>query len=242
MSTATATAPGVPASRSSADEDPRRVARGEPVDTIDGAPVHRWGQAPAYLQTQTQLGESRLKLADGQQPLAYIRTRKFGDVALYDPAAAKKMRPLPSSTKKKMEARRTCPTCKEVRKYVVRGPKCNACWNEEQRAPATPQRPDLHGVRGGTRAAVPAAHGPMCALPRGAGGGEAGQCGALDGVRHHLPGAGLLGEDGQQGRGDPLEEGQPVRLLAAAVVPAMRGTGRTGTRRSCPARPRGPGG
>ncbi|MFJ2008455.1 exonuclease domain-containing protein [Streptomyces chartreusis] len=134
MSTATVTAPGVPASRSSADEDPGRVARGEPVDTIDGAPVHRWGQAPAYLQTQTQLGESRLKLADGQQPLAYIRTRKFGDVALYDPAAAKKMRPLPSSTKKKMEARRTCPTCKKVRKYVVHGQKCNVCWNEEQRA------------------------------------------------------------------------------------------------------------
>lgn len=133
MSTATATAPGVPASRSSADEDPGRLARGEPVDTIDGAPVHRWGQAPAYLQTQTQLGESRLKLADGQQPLAYIRTRKHGDIALYDPAAAVKMRPLSALQRRKMTARRTCQECGEVGERPLHGP-CGACRRRAQLA------------------------------------------------------------------------------------------------------------
>ncbi|MDX2843245.1 3'-5' exonuclease [Streptomyces ipomoeae] len=134
MSTATETAaPGVPASRTSADQDPRRVARGEPVDTEDGVPVYIWGQAPAGLQTKTQLAESRLKLSPGQLPLAYVRHRKHGDFALYDPAAAVKMRPLPSATKKKMEARRTCPECGQVRKHIV-WRVCSACMYRAEMA------------------------------------------------------------------------------------------------------------
>ncbi|WP_406730000.1 3'-5' exonuclease (plasmid) [Streptomyces sp. GD-15H] len=134
MSTATATAPGVPASRSSTDEAPGRVARGKPVDTEDGVAVYIWGQAPAGLQTQTQLAAARLRLSEGQLPLAYLRHRKHGDFALYDPAAAVKMRALPSSTKKKMEARRTCPTCGKVRKHIVRGRACSVCRNAAELA------------------------------------------------------------------------------------------------------------
>ncbi|NED06001.1 3'-5' exonuclease, partial [Streptomyces sp. SID6648] len=40
--------------------------------------------------------------------------------------AAEKMRPLPSSTKAKMLARRTCSECGKVRKVILRGP-CSAC-------------------------------------------------------------------------------------------------------------------
>jgi hypothetical protein len=122
----------IPASRT--EPDPGRVARGEPRDHIDGVPVFGWGQAPPYLRTKTQLGEDRLKLAEGQAPLAYIRTRKYGDVALYDPAGAEKMPPLASSVKARMAERRTCPECGKVRKHIVRGKHCSACENKAYEA------------------------------------------------------------------------------------------------------------
>ncbi|MEU6902966.1 3'-5' exonuclease [Streptomyces virginiae] len=137
MSTATTarTAGTVPASRESADQAPDRVPRGEPYGFTDGLPVYRWGQAPAYLQTQTQLGQARLKLADGQPVLAYLYLRKHDlEVPLYDPAAAVKMRPLSSTVKKRMEAARTCPECGKVREHRLNGRPCSQCWHKAQLA------------------------------------------------------------------------------------------------------------
>ncbi len=106
--------------------DPDRAARGTPTGEVDGVPVYGWGGAPAYLRTVTQLGEKRLKLADGQQPLAYVDSRKFGRLSLYDPAAAVKMKPLTGKQKLAREARRTCKKCGKVREYVVVGD-CQVC-------------------------------------------------------------------------------------------------------------------
>ncbi|MEU3084544.1 hypothetical protein ABZ697_30055 [Streptomyces albidoflavus] len=41
------------------------MPRGKPYGFTDGLPVYRWGQAPAYLQTQTQLGQARLTVQGG---------------------------------------------------------------------------------------------------------------------------------------------------------------------------------
>ncbi|MDX3298689.1 hypothetical protein PV569_34055 [Streptomyces scabiei] len=116
----------IPSSRT--EVDPARVAKGKPLDHTAGVPVYGWGQAPPYLRTKTQLAADRLNVTEEQEkaPLAYVRTRDYGDVPLHDPAAAVKMRPLPSSTKAKMEARRTCRECGQVRKVILRGP-CSAC-------------------------------------------------------------------------------------------------------------------
>ncbi|MCZ0984025.1 3'-5' exonuclease [Streptomyces diastatochromogenes] len=126
MSTTTAAEAEIPASR--AEADPSRVAKGQPLARIAGVPVYGWGQAPPYLRTKTQLAEDRLNTTEEQEkaPLAYIRTRDYGDVPLHDPAAAVKMKPLPASTKAKMAARRTCSECGKVRKVILRGP-CSAC-------------------------------------------------------------------------------------------------------------------
>ncbi|GAA2110795.1 3'-5' exonuclease [Streptomyces synnematoformans] len=130
MSSTTAAAE-VPASRTEAD--PERVARAEPCGHVGEVSVYGWGQAPPYLRTQTQLGGERLKLADGQQPLAYLRTRDYGDVPLYDLAGAVKMKPLGSKTKAAMRRRRTCPQCGKVRTYVVRR-QCDVCNRRAQQA------------------------------------------------------------------------------------------------------------
>ncbi|ATL88746.1 hypothetical protein SMALA_8600 (plasmid) [Streptomyces malaysiensis subsp. malaysiensis] len=119
VSTTTAeTTEQIPSSRT--EPDPARVAKGEPRAHIGGLPVYGWGQAPPYLRTQTQL-------AKDQPVLAYIRTRKYGDIPLYDPESAEKMRPLPSATKATMAKRRTCPECGTVRQHIVRGKQCSAC-------------------------------------------------------------------------------------------------------------------
>ncbi|MFD5236037.1 exonuclease domain-containing protein [Streptomyces tendae] len=127
MSTTTATEAEIPASRTEAD--PARVAKGKPLDHTAGVPVYGWGQAPPYLRTKTQLAADRLNTTEEQEraPLAYVRTRDYGDVPLHDPAAAVKMKPLPSSTKAKMAARRTCPECGTVCKVVLHGRPCSAC-------------------------------------------------------------------------------------------------------------------
>jgi hypothetical protein len=125
----------VPAARGGDEqEDPERVARGEPIRHDDGVPVYGSGQAPAYLRSKTQLAGERLKLAEGQRPEAYVVTRDYGDVALYDPKGAVKMRPLPSSTKAKMAARRTCRECGKVRKEILKGRPCTVCRERAARA------------------------------------------------------------------------------------------------------------
>ncbi|MFM9449129.1 exonuclease domain-containing protein [Streptomyces acidiscabies] len=135
MSTTTATAGAeqIPSGRT--ESDPARVAKGEPRDHIAGVPVYGWGQAPPYLRTKTQLAANRLNVTAAQEaaPLAYIRTRDYGDVPLYDPAGAEKMRPLPSSIKAKMAARRTCPECGKVRKAVLNGRTCSVCRDRKAR-------------------------------------------------------------------------------------------------------------
>jgi hypothetical protein len=132
MSTTTAAEAEIPASRTEAD--PSRVAKGQPLAHIAGVPVYGWGQAPPYLRTKTQLAADRLNTTEEQEkaPLAYIRTRDYGDVPLHDPAAAVKMKPLPSSTKAKMAARRTCSECGKVGKVILRGP-CSACRDRAER-------------------------------------------------------------------------------------------------------------
>jgi hypothetical protein len=115
------------------ETNPERVARSDPRWHRDGVPVYGWGQAPAYLRTKTQLGEQRLNLAEGQAPLAYLWTRKLGEVPLYDPAAAVKMRPLPASTKATMERRRTCTECGQVRPVILHGRPCSACRDRARR-------------------------------------------------------------------------------------------------------------
>ncbi|MFI5987117.1 exonuclease domain-containing protein [Streptomyces sp. NPDC051555] len=128
MSSTTTVTERVPSSRT--ETDLGQVAREAPRDHIGGVPVYGWGKAPGHLRTQTQLGEVRLKLAEGQLPLAYLRLRKHGDVPLYDPAGAEKMTPLASAVKARMEKRRTCPECGTVRPYIVRGKRCSSCENK----------------------------------------------------------------------------------------------------------------
>jgi hypothetical protein len=123
-----AAAAPVPQARASADEHRDRLARGKPLEHRDGVPVYASGQAPEYLRTKTGLRQERRKPAVDQQPGAYIYTRWYGDlVALYDPAAAVKMRPLGSAVKKAMESRRTCPECGKVRQHIVRYGQCRIC-------------------------------------------------------------------------------------------------------------------
>lgn len=112
-----------------------REARGKPVGAKDGVPVYASGDAPAYLRTLSGLARMRLKPADGQQPLAFVYTRYYGDrVGLYDPAAAVKMKPLGSTTKRAMAARRTCPKCGIVRQHIVRHGTCGVCLLKELEA------------------------------------------------------------------------------------------------------------
>jgi Exonuclease len=107
---------------------------GEPLEFIGGVPLYRWGQAPEHLRTQTQLGGERLKVGAGQVPAGYLRTRKYGDVALYDRRFAMRMRPLPAAAKASMAARRTCPQCHRVRTEIVRGGSCPVCRLKAERA------------------------------------------------------------------------------------------------------------
>lgn len=108
MSTTTAAVTEqIPSSRT--EPDPDRVAKGKPLAHIAGVPVYGWGQAPPYLRTKTQLLHERRKLAEEQAevPLAYVRTRDYGDVPLYDPKGAARMRRLAPGTKARMAGRRT---------------------------------------------------------------------------------------------------------------------------------------
>ncbi|MFD3922861.1 exonuclease domain-containing protein [Streptomyces sp. NPDC058595] len=89
----------------------------------DDLPVYAAGDAPAHLRTKTGLREDRLKVAEGQRPVAWLRMYRsghgWGRFPLYDPADSAKMRPLSAKQKRTVQARRTCPECGEVRKYVV---------------------------------------------------------------------------------------------------------------------------
>ncbi|MFF7176822.1 exonuclease domain-containing protein [Streptomyces pseudovenezuelae] len=142
-----------------AAEDSDRIARGEPRGYIGGVPVYWWGQAPPYLRTQPQLNRKRLKLAEGQQPLAYVHTREWGDVGLYDPAEAVKMKPLASSVKARVEARRTCPRCGKVREFIVRNGRCGVCEKRDYEARLRLAARTCRGCASVRERPYPAAHG-----------------------------------------------------------------------------------
>lgn len=105
------------------------------VDT-DTLPVYKAGEAPEHLRTATQLKADRLKVADGQEPVAwlrmYLRGSGWGEFALYDPAGAVKMRPLSAEQQRAKEARRTCPECGTVCGYIVHR-QCQECAEQERR-------------------------------------------------------------------------------------------------------------
>ncbi|WP_236669913.1 3'-5' exonuclease [Streptomyces antimycoticus] len=126
MSTTTATEQ-IPPSRTETDPAPR------PREHLGSLPVYGWGRAPAHLRTQTQMASERLKLAAEQKPVAYLYIQRHGTFELYDPADAEKMRPLPSSTKAKMAARRTCPECGKVRQAILNGRTCSVCRERKAR-------------------------------------------------------------------------------------------------------------
>lgn len=90
----------------------------QPLTTRSGLPVYRSAEAPAELCTQTQLKSRRLKLSQGQQAVAYVRINRphpgAGDIPLYRPEDAAKMRPLSARQRSAMEARRTCVLCRTV--------------------------------------------------------------------------------------------------------------------------------
>ncbi|MFF4291013.1 exonuclease domain-containing protein [Streptomyces sp. NPDC001633] len=87
----------------------------QPVDRHGGIPVYRAGQAPAGLCTLRQLADQRRKLADDQNPRAYVRLtipyEGTRNVALYDPQEAAEMRPLRPAEAAAYRARRTCLIC-----------------------------------------------------------------------------------------------------------------------------------
>ncbi|WP_433860360.1 exonuclease domain-containing protein [Streptomyces kronopolitis] len=114
---------------------PRAPADGpRPIGEVDGVPVFADREAPPGLMTVRQLAERRLKVAAGQAPAAYVRTRYWYDRApLYSPAEADKMRPLSALQLRQMTARRTCPKCGDVRRRPVHG-QCADCVEREQKA------------------------------------------------------------------------------------------------------------
>ncbi|MFF4607800.1 exonuclease domain-containing protein [Streptomyces sp. NPDC001339] len=133
------------------------ACRTEPEAAPAAPKVYGWGQAPAHLRTQTQLAAERLKLAPGQKPVAYLYIQRHGQFDLYDPADAVKMKPLGSSTKAQMTARRTCPECGKVRKYPVRK-RCSVCQTKAYEAQRRREARTCWDCRTVRERPLPAAH------------------------------------------------------------------------------------
>lgn len=97
--------------------------------------VYRRDEVPEHLRTMTQLKADRLKPAEGQEPVAFVRVYRrghgWGEFPLYDPAQAAAMRPLSAKQQQAMEARRTCPECGTLRRYVVHGI-CQECVEKKR--------------------------------------------------------------------------------------------------------------
>ena len=106
-----------------------------------GLPTFPWGMAPAGLVTRRQLRAEGL--CPGGQPIAaqvMWRRRKGEAVAyLYHLAAARPKRTATpavlAALGRAMTARRTCPTCRQIREYVIprRFGECLACAPEVTR-------------------------------------------------------------------------------------------------------------
>ena len=86
-------------------------------------PVYRYRLAPAGLATRRQLRAAGLR-PGGADPVAEIRWRRGRRVAyLYDTTRALPVRPMTPGRARAlaaaMTARRTCPTCRIDRGYVI---------------------------------------------------------------------------------------------------------------------------
>jgi DNA polymerase III epsilon subunit-like protein len=124
------------------------LQRGAPLRMAGGLPVFGWGRVPEPLRTATQLRGMRLKLADGQAPLAFLYLRRHHvEVPVYDPAGAVRMRPLGSSVKRAMVSRRTCVRCGEAGDRILYGRPCTACREKEERARSRLQARTCWGCR-----------------------------------------------------------------------------------------------
>jgi hypothetical protein len=128
---------------------------------LDKLPVYERKEVPEHLQhlrTMTELKQQRLKPAEGQKPVAMLRVYRrghgWGTFPLYDPAGAAKMRPLSAKQQAAMEARRTCPECREVRGYVVYV-RCEDCRARAQREAQDRQARTCHWCRREFGAALP---------------------------------------------------------------------------------------
>jgi hypothetical protein len=113
------------------DRPPRlEVPVTESTTALDRLPVYKSGEVPEHLRTVTQLKADRLKPAEGQEPVGFVRVYRrghgWGEFPLYDPGQAAAMRPLSAKQQAAKTARRTCPRCGQVRKQVVHR-QCGAC-------------------------------------------------------------------------------------------------------------------
>ncbi|WP_086559878.1 3'-5' exonuclease [Streptomyces africanus] len=140
------------------------------TDTTTSLPVYERRDVPEqhrHLRTMTELKKDRMKPADGQEPVALLRVYRrghgWGEFPLYDPAGAVKMRPLSAKQRQAMEARRTCPECREVRGYVVYT-RCSECRARAQQEAQDRQARTCERCRREAGAALPKdVHGwPAC--------------------------------------------------------------------------------
>ena len=124
------------------DVDVDRVAGGTPLTPVKEVPVYARSEVPEHLRTMTELKADRLKPAEGQQPVAFLRVYRrghgWGRFPLYDPAGAARMRPLSARQRRNMQERRTCTGCGEVFPRPVYG-MCDPCRTREVR-----RQRDLH--------------------------------------------------------------------------------------------------
>ena len=104
-------------------------------DRRDGLPRYPWRSGPLGLATRRQLRDRGLR--PGSPPIAVeVMRRRRGDevvAQLYDVATARPdrtaARGLLAVVARAMESRRICPTCAEVRDYVIprRNGECLDC-------------------------------------------------------------------------------------------------------------------
>jgi hypothetical protein len=117
---------------------------------LDSLPVYESGEVPEHLRTMTQMKADRLKVAEGQQPVAFLRKYRrghgWGEFPLYDPAGAAKMRPLSGKQQQAMTARRACPECRGVCSYVVYQ-RCEDCRSRAQQEAQARQARTCHRCR-----------------------------------------------------------------------------------------------
>lgn len=101
-------------------------------------PVYRYRLAPHGLMTRRQLRAHGLR-PGGNDPVAELRWRSrkarhtggYRTALLYDPVTARPVRPMTPgrwrSHAAMMRARRTCPTCRRDRGYVI-PTSLGQCW------------------------------------------------------------------------------------------------------------------